>query len=141
MTSLVQPQSLSAVQTAVAAAIFEAGLLEPGAVIKAAPGILSDSYLTRNPISNKGAALVGIGRIAGQPGVDFGVLAFPDALLGGFDGAHHRGVAAGVFVDTDAEVDLRVTRVFAVGLYKGEDLVSGLGLERLEHGVLRLEGN
>ncbi len=84
---------------------------------------------------------VGIGRIAGQTGVHFGVLVFPDALLGGFDGAHHRGVAAGVFVDTDAEVDLRVARVFAVGLYKGEDLVSGLRLERLEHGVLRLEGN
>lgn len=64
MSALVQPQTLSAVQTAIVASIVEANLLEPGALIEVAPGILSEGYLARNPIPNKGAALAGIGRIS-----------------------------------------------------------------------------
>lgn len=64
MSALVQPKTLSAIQAEIASGIVEANLLEPGALIKVAPGILSDGYLARNPIPNKGAALVGIGRIS-----------------------------------------------------------------------------
>ena len=55
--------------------------------------------------------------------VFFRGLPLPDALLCGFDGAHYRGLAAGVLEDADANVDFFRARVIAAELGEFEDRV------------------
>ncbi|EFO30936.1 hypothetical protein TRICHSKD4_4536 [Roseibium sp. TrichSKD4] len=58
-----KPRSYSAIQIAIVAAIDAAGLFRKGAMVKAAPGHLSEQWLVNNTVPNQGCALVAIGRL------------------------------------------------------------------------------
>jgi hypothetical protein len=63
MTDLLRPKTLSSIPIAVTAVLKGAGVLPTGATIETAPGILTERFLTANPVSNAGAAFAGLGRV------------------------------------------------------------------------------
>ena len=65
MTDLLRPKTLSAIPIAVAAALKASGILPSGATVETAPGILTERFLSANPVSNSGAAYAALGRITG----------------------------------------------------------------------------